>query len=266
MPIPTPTITQTSSMVSTVIGTSPFTESMDEFEEDNVVPLGDYFYNKSSKAVLIKGKKRGKDQGGVEANQIIWTQQFGDPQVDVVDTTTALGAFTGANLDAVNTLNRELERRKEEIIKLEEELDRTKREHNAYVVDLKRASENRLNELQLKNTSLQAELQNEQTTNTTITQRIAFLENQCEDATATADSSVLSKFSQQEFKDLAIQTNQEHHELVTELFKTMDDILETHVDFGKMSVTLENQVFKREKYSKAYDDILDWQRHMKDRP
>ena len=65
---------------------------------------------------------------------------------------------------------------------------------------------------------------------------------------------------------MAIQTNQEHHELVTELFKTMDDILETHVDFGKMSVTLENQVFKREKSSKAYDDILDWQRHMKDRP
>ena len=74
MPIPTPTITQTSSLVSTVIGTSPFTESMDEFEEDNVVPLGDYFYNKSSKVVLIKGKKRGKDQGGVDANQIIWTQ------------------------------------------------------------------------------------------------------------------------------------------------------------------------------------------------
>ena len=158
MPIPTPTITQTSSLVSTVIGTSPFTESVDEFEEDNDLPLGYYFYIKSSKAVLRKVKRRSRDQGSVEANHIIWTQHSSDPQVDAVDTTTALGAFTGANLDAVNTLNRELERRKEEIIKLEEELDRTKREHNAYVVDLKRASENRLNELQLKNTSLQAEL------------------------------------------------------------------------------------------------------------
>ena len=43
MPIPTPTIPQTSSSVSTVNLTSSFTESMAEFEEDNVVPLGDYF-------------------------------------------------------------------------------------------------------------------------------------------------------------------------------------------------------------------------------
>ena len=55
-----------------------------------------------------------------------------------------------------------------------------------------------------------------------------------------------------------IQTNQEHHELLIELFKTLDDILETHVAFGKMFVALENQVSKKEKAYKAYDDILDW--------
>ena len=75
--------------------------------------------------------------------------------MDVVDTATALGAFTGANLDVVNTLNKEFYRIKEEITKLEEELDRTRREHDAYVANIKRVSENRLNELQLKNTSLQ---------------------------------------------------------------------------------------------------------------
>ena len=69
-----------------------------------------------------------------------------------------MGAFTGANLDAVNTLNREFDIIKEEISKLEEEMDRSRREHNAYVDDLKRASENWLNELKLKNTSLQDEL------------------------------------------------------------------------------------------------------------
>ena len=66
MPIPTPTITQTSSLVSTENVTSSFTESVAEFEEDNVVPLGDYFYNKSSKAVVRKGRKRSRDQGGLE--------------------------------------------------------------------------------------------------------------------------------------------------------------------------------------------------------
>ena len=53
-------------------------------------------------------------------NQIIWTQHFGDPQIDAIHTATALGAFTGANIDAVNTLNREIDRKKEAVKKLEE--------------------------------------------------------------------------------------------------------------------------------------------------
>ena len=44
---------------------------MAEFDEEIVVPLSDYFYRKSSKAVLRRGKKRSRDQGGVEANHII---------------------------------------------------------------------------------------------------------------------------------------------------------------------------------------------------
>ena len=67
MPILTPIVTQTSSLVSTVNRNSSFTELVGEFEEDIVVPLGDYFYSKSSKAVVIKGRKRSKDQGGLES-------------------------------------------------------------------------------------------------------------------------------------------------------------------------------------------------------
>ena len=80
---------------------------------------------------------------------------------------------------------------------------------------------------------------------------IVMLEKQCEDATSSLASSSFSKFSQQEFKDLAIQINQEHHELLTELFNTLDDIQETHVAFEKMSVTLEEQTTKREQDFKA---------------
>ena len=46
----------------------------------------------------------------------------------------------------------------------------------------------------------------------------------------------------------------------------MNDIYETHIAFGQMSIVLEEQVEKREKDSKAYDVILDWQRYMKDKP
>ena len=61
-------------------------------------------------------KKRSRDQGDMDtylSNQIVWTQQFGDPQLDATDTAVALGAFIGANFHAVNTLNREFDRIKE---------------------------------------------------------------------------------------------------------------------------------------------------------
>ena len=65
---------------------------------------------------------------------------------------------------------------------------------------------------------------------------------------------------------MAIQVNQEHHDLVTEMFRTLDDIFETYVAFDKLFVTLEEQTYKRQQASKAYDDILDWKRYMKDKP
>ena len=106
-------------------------------------------------------------------------------------------------------------------------------------------------------------MHNEQAVNATIIQRIDFIEKQHEYATASEASSTFSKFSQQEFKDSAIQVNLEHHKLITEMFRTLDDIFETHVAFRKMSVTLEELTTKREQDSKAYDDIMDWKRYMK---
>ena len=138
-------------------GTSSFTQLVDEFDEDNVVPLGDYFYSKSSKAMARKGKKRSRNHGDLSApvtNQIIWTQQFGDVQIDAVDSATVLGAFTGANLDAILTLNKEFEKRKEEKKRLEEELDEVKREHKTHVENLEKAFEDKFKESQLECLSL----------------------------------------------------------------------------------------------------------------
>ena len=49
----------------------------------------------------------------------------------------------------------------------------------------------------------------------------------------------------------------EHHDLVSELFKTLDNIFETHMTFDKMSVVLEDLVEKRQQASKAYDEVTD---------
>ena len=57
MTIPSPIITQTSSLVSTVIDTSGSIDPRAEFHEDIVVSLGDYYYSKPDKAMIRKGKK-----------------------------------------------------------------------------------------------------------------------------------------------------------------------------------------------------------------
>ena len=60
-------------------------------------------------------KKRSRYQSNVDpspSNEILWTQRSGDSQVDATDATSILGDFTGANFDAVNTLNREFDKQK----------------------------------------------------------------------------------------------------------------------------------------------------------
>ena len=62
---------------------------------------------------------------------------------------------------------------------------------------LKGKHQNRYDELQEKNVALSEELQREKTVNATLVQKVALLERQCEDATASAASSSFSKFSRE---------------------------------------------------------------------
>ena len=161
MPMPPSITTQTSSLVSTVVGTSASIEPRAEFDEYIVISLGDYYYRKSDKAMVKNGKKRTREQISMDVSvtdQIVWTQQFSDPQVHAADTAVALGAFTGSNLHVVNTLNMEFDRRKEDIKKLKEQLENTRKEHEAHVADLMKMFEDNYNELHIKSASLQVDL------------------------------------------------------------------------------------------------------------
>ena len=96
MPMPSHIMMQTSSLISTGIDAPSIDEIRDEFNEDIVISLGDYRYRKSDKSVVKRGKKRSIDQSDVDtslSNEIVWTQQFGDPQVDVTDAASVLGAL-----------------------------------------------------------------------------------------------------------------------------------------------------------------------------
>ena len=75
--------------------------------------------------------------------------------------------------------------------------------------------EDRYDELQVKNVAQHDVLQRENTTNSTLVQKVALLEKQYEYATASAASSSFSKFSQEEFKELALRTKGEHYDLVS---------------------------------------------------
>ena len=162
------------------------------------------------------------------------------------DAASILGAFTGTNFDAVNTLNQEFDKQKAEIVSLKEELKQLNRKH-----------ENKYDERQEKNVAICEEMQREKIVNATLVRKVALLERQCEDANASAASSLFSKFSQEEFKEISIQTNKEHHDLVYDLFKTLENIFESHMVFDKMSIVLEDLVEKRQQDSKAYDKVID---------
>ena len=150
MTIPSHTTTQTSSLISTGINIPPIDEMRDEFNEDFVISLGEYRYSKTDKSMVKRGKKRSRDYSEMDislSSQVVWTQRSSDPQVDAIDAAIVLGAFIGANFDAVNTLNREFDKQKAEIVSLKEELEQLKRQH-----------ENMYDELQVKNVSLHDEL------------------------------------------------------------------------------------------------------------
>ena len=107
---------------------------------------------------------------------------------------------------------------------------------------LKKQHEDKQDELQLQNVALSEELQKEKNDNANMVQKVAALERQNEDATASATSSSFSMLSKEEFKKLAIKTNMEHFDLVCELFGTLADIFETHIVFDKISKHLEDLI------------------------
>ena len=119
--------------------------------------------------------------------------------MDAIDAESLLGDFIGSNFDVVNSLNKKFDKQKVEIVSLKEALEQLKKQHEA-----------KQDELQMKNVTLSVELQREKNDNVTLVQKVAVLERKNEDATASAASSSFSKFSQEEFKELAIRTNKEH--------------------------------------------------------
>ena len=125
MDIPSQTTTQTSSLISIGISIPPIDEVRDEFNEEFVVSFYEYRYRKATKSMVRRGKKRGRDHNDMDmsmVNEVVWTWPLNDPQAYATDAASILGAFTCANLDAINSLSREFDKQKVEISSLKETL------------------------------------------------------------------------------------------------------------------------------------------------
>ena len=119
-------------MISTGLSIPPIDEVRDEFNEYFVVSLGEYRYSKAEKSLVRHGKKRGRDHNDIDmsmVNEFLWTPQSSDPKSYATDAASVLGAFIGVNMDVVNSLNKEFDKQKEEIINLKEALDQLKKQH-----------------------------------------------------------------------------------------------------------------------------------------
>ena len=119
-------------MISTGITIPPIYEVKDEFNEYFVISLGEYQYSRVDRSVVKRGKNRGRDHNDMDmsmVNEVVWTQQSSDPQAYATNVASVLQMSIGANLDAVNSLNREFDKKKAEIVSLKEALEQLKKQH-----------------------------------------------------------------------------------------------------------------------------------------
>ena len=104
--------------------------------------------------MIKKGTKRtreGATKHMPALNQVIWKPDTPDIKQGELDTTTAIGAFVGANYDSVSQLSVTLTDKEQELQKGKLDLETTEEKHEQEVKELKQEPENKIKQLQ-KNT------------------------------------------------------------------------------------------------------------------
>ena len=82
---------------------------------------------------MKKGNKRVRE-GTIKwvpaLNQVIWKSISPDIKQGALDTTTTMGAFTGANIDSVSQLNKDILEKEQEIQNIKDDLVAVEAHHN----------------------------------------------------------------------------------------------------------------------------------------
>ena len=131
---------------------------------------------------------------------------------------------------------------------------------------LKNNYEDQLKHLQENNDLLKQNPEEAQGLNVKHVENITTLEQQLEDFQFIYVASSFSKFTKEEFQELASKIQHDLNKVMLGLFEGLNYIQETYNSFEHQFDLLYDHNKTRKHATKYYDDMVDWTRYIKDKP
>ena len=142
-----------------------------------------------------------------------------------------MGAFAGSNYDSVVSLNKEIEEKEQELWRFKQEQYQANEHHKNELQNLKNNYEDQLKHLQEKNDLLKQNLEETPGPNVKHVEKITTLEQQLEDFQFIYVASSFSKFTKEEFQELASNIQHDFNKVMVCLFEGLNVIQETYNSF-----------------------------------
>ena len=120
--------------------------------------------------------------------------------------------------------------------------------------------------MHVENEVLQQQLKEAQEMNVYYIGKITSLEQQLKNSQFLSVASSFSKFSKEEFKELALKIHEDHKNLFVQLFEGLNDIHETYNYFEIPYDVLYDHNQIRNEETKDIEDVLDWKKFIKYKP
>ena len=93
---------------------------------------------------------------------------------------------------------------------------------------------------------------------------IATLEQQLKDFQLASATSSFSKFTGEEFKHLACRIHDDFHQEMVSMFEGFNETQELYNAFERQSDILHDHNRRRNEATRAFDNLVDWQKYIKD--
>ena len=177
-----------------------------------------------------------------------------------------MGAFVGANFDLVSQLSKEVKEREQELQRSKQDQAQAEAQHKHEIQDLKNEYDEKLRQLQGKNDYLKQQLEKEDDLNKQQANKISIFEQQLKDLQLASTTYSFSKFTGKEFKQLAYRIHDHYYQGMINLFKGFNEMQELYNAFEHQPSLLHDHNKRRKEATRAYDNIIHWEKYIKDKP